>query len=231
MTLSAASIPCAWTQWTRSSIWQCSRWRSTIGASRQNGSGFAASYCLIATIAGTPPVNSTDRRRTEYAPGPPGDVSGSAGCVSPVSRSAENGAAAGTASVTVTGLAASCRANADPSRGSRTGWPPWSARTGTVAGMNSPTPRQRTVAATARAIAVRASSGRDGPGSTSKSMSLLSSVWSDLPTGRETVEEAAEHVARDGGDRDHQQGEGRGLAIGQVLLVVPELGSESLHAR
>ena len=45
----------------------------------------------------------------------------------------------------------------------------------------------------------------------------------------QAVEAAAEHVARHGGDRDHHERERGRLAVGEVLLVRPELGGERLR--
>ena len=48
--------------------------------------------------------------------------------------------------------------------------------------------------------------------------------------GGEPVEETTEHIAGQGGDRDDRERKWGGLAVGEVLLVGPELGRERLHA-
>jgi hypothetical protein len=97
----------------------------------------------------------------------------------PVSRTAENGASAGTDTVTGFERRTDRRCSShDPLGGSSTGRPSQVARTGTfpathVRPAGVPGTVSLTVAAAARASAVLASSGREGPGSTSKSMDLL----------------------------------------------------------
>ncbi len=51
------------------------------------------------------------------------------------------------------------------------------------------------------------------------------------PAAGQPVEVPAEHVARHGGDGDDHQGERRRLAVGEVLLVGPELRGERLRRR
>ena len=46
--------------------------------------------------------------------------------------------------------------------------------------------------------------------------------------GRQSIKIARDHVAGDGSDRDDHQRKRRGLAVGQVLLVGPELGRQRL---
>src|SRR6185437_14059668 len=93
----------------------------------------------------------------------------------PVRRSAENGGPAGSDTRTGPWLAASRRASGDPAEGSRSGLPSRVDRTGTgpAAAWPPGALATLTVAVAARASAVRASSGSEGPGSTSKSMPLI----------------------------------------------------------
>src|SRR6185437_7301073 len=93
----------------------------------------------------------------------------------PVRRSAENGGPAGSDTRTGPWLAASRRASGDPAEGSRSGLPSRVDRTGTgpAAAWPPGALATLTLAVAARASAVRASSGSEGPGSTSKSMCLI----------------------------------------------------------
>jgi hypothetical protein len=119
-------------------------------------------------------VNSMDPMDTMQA-APPASPARVIGRGLPVSRKAENGGSAGSDTRTASGPLASHRANGDPAAGRRSGLPSSVARTGTGAAATRPpgTVAALTVAAAARATAVLASSGSEGPGSTSKSMSTF----------------------------------------------------------
>jgi hypothetical protein len=98
-----------------------------------------------------------------------------AGLAVPVSRSTENGGPAGSDTRTGSWLAASRRASGDPAAGRSSGLPSLVDLTGTgpaVAGLPSAA-ATLIVAVAARASVVRASSGSEGPGSTSKFMTSL----------------------------------------------------------
>lgn len=147
-------------------MWLRSRCSRTPGASRHSGSGAATAYSSSATWTGTGPVNSARRNLT----GNPGADR----TATPDSRRAENGASAGTATSTSAGpFSSRCRASGDPADGSRIGSPAGPTRNGTGIGGIPREPGQATVAAMARAIVVRATSARGGPGSTSKSMKSI----------------------------------------------------------
>ena len=100
-------------------MWPCSRWRSTLGATRHSGSGSTARYSSTGT-GRHPPVNSIDSMATTLAVIP---VAWSpVTCLAvPVSRSAEKGAPAGTETRTALGPEPSHRATGDPVEGSSSG--------------------------------------------------------------------------------------------------------------
>ena len=134
-----------------------------VGASRHSGSGAASAYSSSGTGTGTGPENSADHSLTGYP--------GADRTATPESRRAENGGSAGTATTTSVGpFSSRYFASNDPADGSSRGSPPGPTRSGTAVGGISREAGQATVAATARAIVVRASSATGGPGSTSKSI-------------------------------------------------------------
>jgi hypothetical protein len=132
------------------------------GATRHSGSGSAAAYSASGTHRPPAPANRSDRRPSRYPARPSGPGRGS---TEPVSASDPSGAGAGTVAVTAR-LMASASVTASRGGSSRTGWPSRSTRIAAVA-VTAP---QLTVASRACAIAVRARSASDGPGSTSASM-------------------------------------------------------------
>jgi hypothetical protein len=121
----------------------------------------------------SPPVNSTDTMATTQAviPASPAPPSGRA---VPVSRSAENGGPVGSDTRTASWPPASHRASAERGAGISSGLPSRVDLTGTgpVTG-GPPAAVALIVALAARASAVRARSGSEGPGSTSNSIGLL----------------------------------------------------------
>jgi hypothetical protein len=119
-------------------------------------------------------VNSTASITTVQAATPSSPVPGRGWAV-PVSRSAANGGPAGSDTRTMSGPPASQRATTDPAAGSSSRLPPRVAQSGTSP-RGDGTPARKgsvTVAVMARASVVRARSGSEGPGSTSKSMTRI----------------------------------------------------------
>lgn len=94
----------------------------------------------------------------------------------PVSRSEEKGTPAGTETVTASGQAVRRCSSTEPVAASSSGLPSGRVRTGArpaTSGRAFPRPVSLTVAAAARASAVRASPASDGPGRISYSMIII----------------------------------------------------------